>query len=119
MIVSDKYVLNLLRDVVSARAGHKCEWPGCNKTECDPHHIFSRENKSTRYSPDNCAWLCNEHHRCAEASRNEFTAMMVEIRGVDWWIDLVHAKNQVVKFNDQFRAEWKERLQNELRGVSA
>jgi len=119
MKVSDDHNLKLLRDVVSARAGHVCEWPGCASTDCDPHHVFGRANKAVRYDPENCAWLCNVHHREAEASPRDFNAIMVALRGNSWWVELVRAKNQVVKFNDAFRSEWKERLKNELRRAAA
>jgi hypothetical protein len=117
--VSDKYLLNLLRQVVSIRAGGSCEFPGCSNTECDPHHIYSRENKSTRYDKDNCVWLCNEHHRDAETRPNAFLSMMIYLRGQKWIADLLNKKNKVVKFNDAFRAGWKEKLEDELRRLAA
>lgn len=117
--VSDDYNLKLLRDVVCARAGGHCEWPGCACVDCDPHHVFGRANKATRYLPDNCVFLCSVHHREAEASPRDFHAIMIAMRGNSWWSTLVTAKNQVVKFNDAFRKEWKERLQNELRRLAA
>ena len=119
MAVSDKFLLNLLRQVVSIRAGGSCEFPGCSNTECDPHHTFSRGNKSTRYNPDNCAWLCNEHHRWSESHYEGFRLIMLGLRGAQWWCNLTHAKNQVVKFNDAFRAGWKEKLQDELKRMAA
>lgn len=119
MKVADKYNLDILRQVVSLLAGGCCEWFGCSNTECDPHHIFSRENKSTRYDPDNCVWLCNFHHRAAEKEPNAFMAMMIYLRGSRWIIELRNKKNLIVKFNDEFRALWKERLLEELRRLAA
>jgi len=111
--VSDAYLLNLLREVVSIRAGGKCEFPGCNKVICDPHHIFSRDNKSVRYDKENIANLCDYHHRWAEAHRDDFVTVMIGWRGEKWWDDLVIRKNIIIKFNGNFRQDWKEKLLGE------
>lgn len=113
--VSDEYCLNLFRLVVGARAGWKCEHCGRTGDDCNPHHIFSRENKSVRYDPINGAWLCNDCHRFAESYRGLFIAAIQARRGLAWWDELVIRKNMIVKRNDQFRVEWKEKLLNELR----
>lgn len=121
MTVSDKFLLNLLREVVSTRSGGHCEWPGCNKTECDPHHIFSRENKSVRYDPTNIAWLCNTHHRWAEElGTKKFIQYLLntKLRLPEWEVELTIRKNAIVKANNQFRAEWKARLLDHLREVA-
>jgi len=36
MKVSDKYLKDLLREVVSIRANGFCEFPGCINHQCDP-----------------------------------------------------------------------------------
>jgi len=125
MKVSDRYLLNLLRDVVSRRAGGRCEWPGCNEVACDPHHVFSKENKSIRYDPDVCLNLCCGHHTgntlSAHQSPEYFLHIIIyeRVRDVRWMAEANRRKNVIVKFNDQFRLSWKEKLQNELRGVAA
>ena len=120
MKVSDKCVLDLFREVVGKKAGFRCEKCGAFGQDFHPHHIFTRANKSIRYDAAlNGAWLCNSCHREAEASPRDFNAIMVALRGNSWWVELVRAKNQVVKFNDAFRSEWKERLKNELRRAAA
>jgi len=110
MVVSDKYNLELFRLRVGENAGWKCEICGHVGDDCNPHHIFSRENKSTRYDPVNGSWLCDCCHRAAESHRDQFIAVMVGQRGDIWWADLVAKKNIIVKFNDDFRQQWKEKL---------
>jgi hypothetical protein len=34
--VSEEYLRDLLREIVSLRANNCCEYPGCKNTECDP-----------------------------------------------------------------------------------
>jgi hypothetical protein len=110
---TDKHVLELLRARVCENANGTCEFPSCTMTVADPHHIFTRKNKSTRYDPNNCVWLCNCCHRYAEQHPEDFQVMMINLRGIAWFTDLVVRKNQVVKFNDSYRAEWKQRLMGE------
>ena len=114
MAVSDKRLLNLLRQVMDKRTDGHCEWPGCCQVDCDPHHIFHKSHKSVRYFPGNLVNLCNAHHRYAEANPHDFRYEMVVMRGNDWWIDLVQRKNEVVKFDNHFREMWKEILLKEL-----
>jgi hypothetical protein len=123
--VSDKYLLNLLREIVSRRAGGHCEWPGCNETNCDPHHVFSKEHKSIRYDADACVNLCCGHHTAntlsAHKSPEYFLHIIIyeRVRDVRWLAEITKRKNMIVKFNDHFRVLWKEKLLNELRGVAA
>jgi hypothetical protein len=117
MKISDRYLLDLLREVVSARAGGVCEISG--EAEGDPHHIFGRANKFVRYDPDNCVWLSNSAHRWAEAHKKEFRTLMISKRGREWWNELVIKKNIIVKDTPEFREGWKGRLTAELREVAA
>ena len=60
---TDKELLKLWREVVLKKAGNKCEYPGCNKTEyLNAHHIHSKSKRSVRYDPDNGIILCAGHH---------------------------------------------------------
>lgn len=119
--VSDQHVLNIRRQVVERRAVYHCEYPGCvcRGYDLHDHHIYGRANKAVRYNPDNGILLCNDHHRYAEAHRDDFIFAIVGSRGQEWWIELNHQKNQIVKCNDIYRLYWKDRLENELRGIAA
>jgi len=112
---SDDYCLNLFRLIVGARACWKCEHCGHVGEDCNPHHIFSRENKSIRYDTINGAWLCNACHRFAENYKGLFIKSIQTKRGLDWWNELVRRKNIIVKWNDSFRFEWKEKLLSEVK----
>jgi len=125
MKVSDKYLLDLLRQVVSLRAGGCCEYFGCPNIDCDPHHVYSRENKSIRYDPDSCLYLCVHHHTGGQFSAHHkpeaFRIMIIStgVRTVEWWEVVWVRSLEIVRFNDAFRQEWKERLQEELRRLEA
>lgn len=121
--VSDKYLRDLLREVVSLRANNCCEWPGCKNTECDPHHFFTKDNLSIRYSPESCLWLCQSHHTGRISAHSEpkiFEAMIIyyQVRTIEWLQEVINRKNQIITIpEDQFREEQKEKLKAELTGL--
>lgn len=122
--ISDHHILELRRKVVERRAIYHCEYPGCGNFGYDlhDHHIFGRANKAVRYNPDNACLLCDGHHREAEKMGSEkFMAFLVYMgaRPAEWAEELTHQKNQIVKCNDIYRLYWKDRLENELRGMAA
>lgn len=114
--VSEKYLLDLFRLAVISHAGNKCEWPDCYITgeELSAHHFFSRIHNSIKYDPLNGVALCSGHHTgltiSAHQSPTIFRSIIINIRGQQWLDELTRRKNQVVKANDLFRVEWKERL---------
>jgi hypothetical protein len=124
MAVSEKSLLLLLRDVVSARASGRCEFPGCQKTDADPHHAGGRGN-AVLFDPDTCINLCACHHTSGATSAHgtpeAFKAAIIntKVRPYDWFDGVRFKANQVVKDTAEFRAEWKERLLNELRRAAA
>jgi len=117
MIVSDRYLLNLLREIVSIRADGHCEYPGCFETSCDPHHWYSKNNLSIRYDPDACLYLCAGHHTgsiwSAHRAPAGFQAKIIfnDVRSLGWVMQVEFKKNQIITIpvND-FRIEWKGRL---------
>jgi len=114
MIVSDKYNLDLFRKIVGERAGYRCEMPDCGKIgeNLNPHHFFSREEKSIRYDPLNGFWLCYGHHCFAHNNSREFRKIILynKVRTQEWLDELIIRKNQIVKVNNSFREDWKEKL---------
>jgi len=116
---SDATCRALTRTVCELHAGGRCEI--CGAHGGDPHHIYSRDNKAVRYDPTNIAWLCNTHHRWAEEmGTKKFIQFLLNtgLRLPEWEAELIRRKNEIVKFNDQFRAEWKARLLEHLREVA-
>jgi len=119
MIVSDEYLLRLFREIVGSRAKWKCEFPGCPMfgKDLNPHHVFSRDNHSVRYDPENGLWLCTPHHNgdllSAHKSPYKFMSIILtyEVRTPEWLEDLIIRKNQIVKANNSFRCDWKNKLQ--------
>lgn len=66
---SEKDLLNLWQELIKLRAGYKCEYPNCPKTEyLNAHHIYSRIHKSTKFDPDNGMCLCSGHHSLTSLS---------------------------------------------------
>lgn len=117
MTVSDKNLLDLFRQIVGLRANWKCEFPGCNACgeDLNPHHVFSRENKSIRYDPFASLWLCTPDHQFAHAEPTRFMATILihRVRTVEWLNEVMTRKNQIVKFNNAFREQWKVKLLSE------
>lgn len=112
----------LLRNVVAKRAGHRCEFPGCQKTDCSPHHAAGR-GRAVKHNPDTCVNLCNDHHVygpvSAHGTPDLFKKIMVEsgIRSAEWFDEMLILKSSYSKTNmDEY---WKCRLENELRGIAA
>lgn len=64
--------------------------------------------------------LCNHHHvsgdLSAHRSPKEFQRIIINsgVRTQEWLDDLIIRKNQIVRFNNGFRCDWKVTLQ-ELR----
>ena len=123
--VSDKYLRDLLRQVVSLRAGGKCEFPGCINMQCDPHHWHTQKNNAVKYNPDCCINLCAEHHTGGNQSAHRaptlFKKIIIEncIRSEEWADNILSIANQVVKDDKYFREVWKEKLLEELRRAAA
>ncbi|MFA5452510.1 MAG: hypothetical protein WC248_02930 [Candidatus Methanomethylophilaceae archaeon] len=124
MTVSEKYLRDLLREVVSLRAGGVCEWPGCNSTICDPHHYFSRDSNAVRWDADSCLWLCSNHHTGTISAHHTpmiFEAMIIyyQIRNIEWLQSVIEKRNMVVKDTPTYRQECKEKLLVELERMAA
>lgn len=126
--MTEKKLLILLREVVAARANFRCEFPGCTKTECDPHHVGGRGN-AVKYDPDTCINLCagpDGHHVTGKISAHRtpvyFRLEIIShgVRSAEWFEEVTRKKNMIIRDNDvEFFAACKERLQKEaatLRG---
>jgi hypothetical protein len=124
-MTSDKYLKELLRDVVSQRAGGHCEFPGCNIQECDPHHWHSKSNHAILYDPDACINLCAGHHTgntlSAHRSPFQFKKVIIEncVRSEDWADQVMIKAHQVVKDDKYFRETCKFKLLDELKKAAA
>lgn len=125
MAVSEKYLKELLREIVSIKAECHCEYPGCNEMICDPHHWISQENKSIRYDPEVCLFLCSRHHTggpiSAHRTPHTFKTLIISngVRTQEWADQVSIKANQIVKFCDHFREEWKVKLMEELKRLGA
>lgn len=122
--MTEKKLLNLLREVVAARANFRCEFPGCTKTECDPHNVGGSGN-AVKYDPDTCINLCagpDGHHVTGKISAHRtpvyFRLEIIShgVRSAEWFEEVNRKRNIIVKDTKEFREEWKEKLLNELRG---
>lgn len=72
--------------LVKIKAWYKCEVDWCPKTSLNSHHIFSRNNWSTRFDLDNWVCLCSWHHTLnntfsAHKTPTEFTEFIIKKRG--------------------------------------
>ena len=124
MSVSEKYLRDLLRRVVSWKAYGTCEWPTCNSTICDPHHYFSRDNNAIRWDADSCLWLCQTHHVGTISAHHEpmiFEAVIIyyQIRTIEWLQSVIEKRNLVVKDTPVYRQKCKWKLLAELGRMAA
>ena len=69
----------------------RCDKCG-SKYNLDPHHIFIRGNRSTRWDLDNGICLCSDCHTAAPYAAhrniNGFRKWLIEERGQAWFDDL-------------------------------
>lgn len=113
MTISDKYLLKLWHTKAGERAENKCEICGIESDCLQTHHIFSKSNKSICYDLINALHVCNDHHRWAEKVGELYViAFLIDnkIRDLNWMNELIARKNVIVKYNNLYRIEWKERL---------
>lgn len=112
---SDTKLLQLWREVVIARAGGKCEYVGCYKTDnLNAHHVFTRGKKCVRYDPDNGLCLCPYHHTLGNESAHKDPAFISKITGQQYgfrpirtkqWFDLLERKAWTPRKPDLFLEE--------------
>ena len=82
---SDLKICDDLRSkLIKIRAGFKCEYCWATKY-LNSHHIFTRNNYSTRYDLDNGICLCSKHHTLsssfsAHKTPMEFSERIIELR---------------------------------------
>lgn len=92
------YYDSLWSELVKMRAGYKCEY--CWKTSyLNSHHIFSRNNYSTRFDPDNWICLCSWHHTLnsnfsAHKTPLEFAEWIISVRWENRYFELKLKKNK-------------------------
>lgn len=123
--VSDLKLLKLWSELVKLRAGHKCEYPGCQtKTGLNSHHIFSKRHVATRYDTSNGLCLCIWHHTFGNFAAHRDPLFLeviikskVRCRAL---IDKMAAlRNIVTKNNNDFKTAAMEVLNQELNDLSS
>ncbi len=88
---------------VKIRDGFECRY--CRKqTTLNSHHIFTRQNRTTRWDINNGITLCVAHHTfsskfSAHKTGIEFTYWLEEKMGKNWLNKLRLKANQTAKFN--------------------
>jgi hypothetical protein len=124
--VSDKYLRDLLREIVKLRAGGVCEYPGCTNTDGDPHHWFSSRNLSIKYWPDACLYLCAFHHTASQYSAHKapftFKKKIIQcgVRTEAWKYEVLRKAAQIVTVAPAiYRVEMKQILLAERERLAA
>jgi len=85
----DKILLDLWAKIVKRKG--LCE--KCGKTtNLNAHHIYGRTNYNVRYDLQNGSCLCSGCHKFRKNSAHnapmDFAELMVEKRGIDWYLTL-------------------------------
>lgn len=99
---------DLRSKLVKIRAGFRCEY--CWDTKyLNSHHIFTRNNYSTRYDLDNGICLCSKHHTLnssfsAHKTPMEFSEWIMEKRGRDRY-DRLKLKTKSLRDKDYDKVE--------------
>ena len=116
--ITDAKLLKLWGDAVKERAGHRCEYPGCNihYTQLHPHHLYSRRYVTMRYSLDAGVCLCPVHHTMGGLSAHhdpDFKSVLVAtgVRTEEFFDRLRAERNRVQKNT----AAWKQACYQKLR----
>jgi hypothetical protein len=106
-------------DVVRAKAGWACEY--CGKEFGGPSaglhcaHIYSRANKSTRWSLDNAVSLCAYHHDFFGKNPVTFADWLSQYFGEGHMEILREKRNGILKTNQQLRKEISDHYRGEYR----
>jgi len=92
----------LWAELVQLKAGNKCEYCGHTET-LNSHHVYSRSNKSIRWSDANGVCLCAKHHALGRWSAHKAPIWFVEWikkkRGEKWYDMLQYHARQITKLN--------------------
>ena len=103
----------LWSEVVKIRAGYKCEYCGETKS-LNSHHIFSKSNRSVRWSLDNGICLCVLHHSLGNFSAHkagmEFSDWVRGYRGEKWYTELRDRSREIVKHSRESKKAIAEEL---------
>lgn len=85
----------------------------CNKeTEVAHHHIHKSKSLILRYDLDNLINLCHSCHLALHHNESYYASKIVAIKGLDWFKELEHKKNQTIKADVHWYNEQLERLQS-------
>lgn len=121
---TEKEVCQLWGDYVRARAGWKCEYPGCKvmSTQLHPHHFFSRRYASIKYDPMNGIALCAHHHTLGKQAAHldpMFKDIIISngIRSELWLEELIVRRNEIAKDNNDLRKYYKAILEEKLNEI--
>ena len=119
-IPSEKTLLALVREVVFARAGNRCEYPKCgSRIHLSSHHAVSRRNYAAKFDPDCCVCLCLEHHDLAEKNREKLVITLIthDLRDASWGVYLDWQERALITDKDAYRASMHSKCLFALREV--
>lgn len=96
--------------LVKLKAGMKCEIKGCARIkQLNSHHIFTRKNRSVRWSTMNGVCLCPSHHTLdskfsAHGTPILFTNWLIKERGQNY-VDILTLKANSISKLHKFEKE--------------
>ena len=105
----------LFSEAVRIRDHYTCQYCGNATKSAQTHHIFTRQNFSTRYDMVNGVTLCFYCHRYRAHGGSEFTYWAERTwLGMKAFEELHDRTRQLVKVNDEWLDEQEARLRNEI-----
>lgn len=88
------------------RAAEMC----AGETQVAHHHVLKSKSSRLRYEIDNLIPLCNRCHALLHSHETYWSSVIVEKKGMDWWLDLKAKKDELVKTDVHFYIENYNRL---------
>jgi len=88
------------------RAAEMC----AGETQVAHHHVLKSKSSRLRYELDNLIPLCHRCHALLHSHETYWSSVIVERKGMDWWLDLKKKKDEYVKTDVHFYIENYNRL---------
>lgn len=77
-----------------------------NQTEVAHHHVHKSKSTRLRYEMENLIPLCHSCHLALHMNESYHASRIVDIKGLEWFRKLERKKNEIVKADINFYADY-------------